>query len=126
MNYLPQIKKHLKDSGITTPDIKINNLPDTPVALILLRDTGEVEPDINFSAKGIEDRTFQVFVRHDNYETAVALCASIRSALHGRIAHTEGAFYFYNMATISGFQPITNEIGHYEFSGNFRTKLRAN
>lgn len=128
MNILSAVKQLLVDGGVSY-EVKLNSLADSPVNQIMIRDTGEVEPDANdttqMGASPTEERTFQVFVRGSSYSGVVTECTLIRQALHGQIGATKSGFYFLNILTISGFQPITNEIGNYEFSGNFKTKVRA-
>ncbi len=123
MNVLTVVKTVLTEAGIATP-IKFNYMPDKPHSLIVVRDTGEVTPDPNMTATTIEDRTVQVLVRGSVYETVKADVDAIRAAMHGVVGRTEGDTRIMSMMIISGLQPITNEVGNYEFSGNFRLKVR--
>lgn len=125
MNILPSIKQILVAGGITT-QIKYNGLTDGKQMQIAIRDTGEIEPDINDTTSiDIEMRTFQVLVRGTDYDELSQLNNLIRRALHERIGVKTTAHHFYMIGTLSGLQPITNEVGNYEFSGNFKAKVRA-
>lgn len=127
MNILKAIKVHLVAAGITRT-IKYNAFADAPIDQLIIRDTGEIEPDPdNTASTEIEQRTFQIIVRGSDYDATVAICGQIRDALHNKINLTinDGttAFQFKNIAMFTGFQPITNEIGNYEFSGNFKARV---
>jgi hypothetical protein len=126
MNILPDLKAIIIALvGAEPLPFKYMKAPDQPVELIVLRDTGAIEPDANDTAKEWQWRTFQVYIRHSDYPTATAIGHQIRNALHQ--AHDqEGEYHEFRMILLmSEFQPIgQDELGNYEITANFKTKVR--
>lgn len=130
MELTAPIKAILEAAGITAT-IKRVNMPDTPNDVIVIRDTGEYDPDPYITT--IQNRTVQILVRATDYTASLTLCSDIRNALHGSIGTTTGGVHFLNILALSGFQPIggdggdyiKDELGRYVYSANFTAKVRA-
>lgn len=102
---------------------KFNTMPDQPKNVVVVRDTGGVEPDPNFTAYKMQHKTFQILVRSDTYTSARDMADTVRDLLHGYQGTQAGVDLMFVMV-FSEPQPITNETGNYEFSANYRVKLR--
>ncbi len=123
MNILTGVKEIINASVTGAGSVvKFNNMPDTPHAVVLVRNTGGVEPDANATAE-IQELTFQIIVRGTGYVAVENIATSLRELLHLHNG-THGGIDFMMIRIFSEFQPITNELGNYEFSGNFRAKVR--
>ena len=81
MNILEHVKKLLVDAGISTT-IKLASLPNTPAEIIVLYQTGGIEPDPNMTAKTIHEPTVQAFVRSNEYANGADILEEVRDALH--------------------------------------------
>lgn len=81
MNILAHVKKVLTDAGITAT-IKLGYRPNDPAELIVLYQTGGIEPDPNLTAKEIQSITVQAYIRSNSYESGAAILKQVRDALH--------------------------------------------
>lgn len=127
MNILPDIKTILTTAGMTAAEIKLAKVPDAPDTVVVISDTGGIEPNANdTSVTERQNKTFQVYVRSADYNTAIARCEAVRSALVNQINRTVGATHFENILVTSEFQSIGNdEVNRWEFTGNFKSKVRS-
>lgn len=127
MNILPGIKAVLIDGGLTTP-IKKTKMPDSPKKVVVLYDTGEIEPDVNAThSTEIEQRTVQVLIRAATYLEAKADADMIKTALNRRIAVEAGGIHFLSIHTLGGGGHLgkSDSDGLHRFSLNFRCRARV-
>lgn len=124
MNILPALKTHLVNQGITTP-IKLAYIPDKPADVIVIIDTGGVEPDANDTAAiSRQNKSFQVYVRGLDYAAITETVEQIRTALINRIKLSVDGTYFENIIMQSEFQPIGKDAtGREEFTANFTARV---
>lgn len=122
MNVTLALKTHLVNEGVNGNLIFRDHLPDKPDDVVVLTDTGGIEPSANdTSIVSKQNKTFQVYVRGKVHADAIALCDDLRSALVGRMNMTIGDLNFKNILMMSEFQSIGKDsVGRFEFTANFK------
>lgn len=127
MNILSDVKALIIESGtIPATTVKLGKVPDQPNDVIVVIDSGGIEPDANdTTTKYREHRTFQIYVRATSYDAAQAFITNVRHDLIGRTG-VKGNTYFEKILMISEFQSIgDDDTGRWEFTGNFKARVRA-
>ncbi len=123
MNIVAGIKVLLTEAGVTTP-IKLDRMPAEPDTVIMVKDTGGVEPDANdTSTIDRYYKTFQIIVRAPEFTTGEAIAKDVRSALINRVNVGAENVLFESIMMLGEFQSIgRDDNGRQEFSANFKTK----
>lgn len=130
MNILRHIQKIMQDDGIVVP-IKLAKRPNSPNEVIVLRQTGGIEPDANATAKEIQEPTVQAYIRSGHFDDGMQILEDVRSALHQDIERTltvdgNTIRFLYILAISEGGHLGADETDREEFSINFKVKCHAN
>jgi hypothetical protein len=99
-------------------------LPDSPNAAICVYETGGATPDIDIPTAS---PTFQILVRHTDYETGHNLIHEIAGLLHQKynLELVDGETYFYSILLLGEPGHLgRDDKGRDEFSVNFYCKTR--
>ena len=125
MSLIDDIATDLTNAGLGNVGINIykSHLPDNDTEAIAVLDTGGVEPDKYITA--MDNPTFQIIVRANNYSDGKSRIDTVKSRLHGRANVTLGSTYFYFIHAQAEPGHIgRNDRGQDEFSINFIAKTR--